>query len=374
MDEKTRILESGSNEPLPEIIKQEEKPNEPVAVQDEIVEEKKVEIKSKAKIIAAAAGGFIGGAGAAFAAMELLKPQVSYSQPASPTIPATGPAPVTVINAEAPIATLVNDNMAFDEAFAAARNEAGQGGVFMWKGELYNTYYTEEWDAMTPEQKTEFAHSLDYPDVHLNQSGLAQEINPTPPVVVITPDPVTTVSSSEPGPPNPLPEPEQPVPSPEPKPPVPSPEPDPPLTSPGVQVLPDPLPEPEPPEPQPLEPEIIAVSFDEKGNALFSIDLDNDAQEDAYVVHYQQDEVYDVIVVDLDHDGVPDQAPEIFPSDYLIADPAAPHQDGLSSQGPYVGLVSGDNDVSNFISKEEPSHQPPDYDNHADTADFQHNI
>lgn len=367
MDEKTRILESGSNEPLPEIIKQEEKPNEPVTVQDEIVEEKKVEIKSKAKIIAAAAGGFIGGAGAAFAAMELLKPQVSYSQPTSPTIPATGPAPVTVINTEAPIATLVNDNMAFGEAFAAARNETGQGGVFMWKGELYNTYYTEEWDAMTPEQKTQFAHSLDYPEVQSNQSGLAQEINPTPPVVVTTPDPVTTLSSSEPGPPNPLPEPETLVHSPEPEPPIVSPEP--------VQPAPSPEPVvPEPPEPQPLEPEIIAVSFDEKGNALFSIDLDNDAQEDAYVVHYQQDEVYDVIVVDLDHDGVPDQAPEIFPSDYIIADPAAPHQNGLGSEGPYVGLVSGDNDVSNYISKEEPSQQPPDFDNDADTADFQHNI
>ncbi len=38
----------------------------------------------------------------------------------------------------------VNDNMSFNEAFAAAREELGPGGVFTWHGEYYNTFYAEE--------------------------------------------------------------------------------------------------------------------------------------------------------------------------------------------------------------------------------------
>lgn len=38
----------------------------------------------------------------------------------------------------------VNDNMSFNEAFAAAREEVGAGGVFAWHGEYYNTFYEEE--------------------------------------------------------------------------------------------------------------------------------------------------------------------------------------------------------------------------------------
>lgn len=38
----------------------------------------------------------------------------------------------------------VNDNMSFNEAFGAAREELGAGGVFAWHGEYYNTFYSEE--------------------------------------------------------------------------------------------------------------------------------------------------------------------------------------------------------------------------------------
>lgn len=40
----------------------------------------------------------------------------------------------------------VSDNMSFSEAFAAAREELGAGGVFSWQGEYYNTFYAEELD------------------------------------------------------------------------------------------------------------------------------------------------------------------------------------------------------------------------------------
>ena len=51
----------------------------------------------------------------------------------------------------------VDQNLSFGEAFTAARAEVGAGGVFIWHGQLYNTYTAEEWQAMSDAQKDEFA-------------------------------------------------------------------------------------------------------------------------------------------------------------------------------------------------------------------------
>ena len=66
-----------------------------------------------------------------------------------------------VIHTDAPFAKGVNDFMSFGEAFKAARLEVGAGGIFEWKGNLYNTYYKEEWDAMDKSEKAEFFASID---------------------------------------------------------------------------------------------------------------------------------------------------------------------------------------------------------------------
>ena len=50
----------------------------------------------------------------------------------------------------------VSDDMTFSEAFAEAREDVGAGGVFYWHGGIYSTFYKEEWDNMTPEEKHEF--------------------------------------------------------------------------------------------------------------------------------------------------------------------------------------------------------------------------
>lgn len=55
-----------------------------------------------------------------------------------------------------PVAASVNDEMSFGEAFAAARAEVGAGGVFEWHGNTYNTYYAEEWEAMSPAEREGF--------------------------------------------------------------------------------------------------------------------------------------------------------------------------------------------------------------------------
>lgn len=39
---------------------------------------------------------------------------------------------------------VVNDEMSFGEAFAAARAAYGPGAMFEWRGNVYNTYYKEE--------------------------------------------------------------------------------------------------------------------------------------------------------------------------------------------------------------------------------------
>lgn len=56
------------------------------------------------------------------------------------------------------VASGVNDSMSFNEAFAAARSEVDAGGCFVWHGNVYGTYYANEWNAMTPEQRDDFAH------------------------------------------------------------------------------------------------------------------------------------------------------------------------------------------------------------------------
>jgi hypothetical protein len=47
---------------------------------------------------------------------------------------------------QAQVATAVNDDMSFSEAFMAARDEVGVGGAFEWQGNVYSTYTADEWD------------------------------------------------------------------------------------------------------------------------------------------------------------------------------------------------------------------------------------
>ncbi len=73
-----------------------------------------------------------------------------------------------ILNEGIDVSTMVNDDMSFGEAFAAARDELGAGGVFMWNGNAYNTYYKEEWADMAQADKDSFIEDyLDIPDDQL---------------------------------------------------------------------------------------------------------------------------------------------------------------------------------------------------------------
>lgn len=54
----------------------------------------------------------------------------------------------------------VDQNLSFGEAFAAARNEVGPGGVFHWHGGIYNTYTAQEWNSMSAGERAQFAQQV----------------------------------------------------------------------------------------------------------------------------------------------------------------------------------------------------------------------
>lgn len=99
-----------------------------------------------------------------------------------------------------PVAT-VSDDMSFGEAFAAAREQVGAGGVFEWHGGIYGTYYADEWNAMSPEERAEFGSHVNYaggsahtaeaepePEVDV-QPEVNVHANETPDVAVVEPEP-----------------------------------------------------------------------------------------------------------------------------------------------------------------------------------------
>ena len=69
----------------------------------------------------------------------------------------------------------VDDAMTFSEAFAAAREQVGAGGVFEWHGKVYGTYYKEEWSAMSQEERSEWQSRIDYNEVQGGATHTASE-------------------------------------------------------------------------------------------------------------------------------------------------------------------------------------------------------
>lgn len=54
----------------------------------------------------------------------------------------------------------VDDSMSFNQAFEAARAQVGAGGVFTWRGNIFNTYTDDEWKAMSNDDKRLFAEQV----------------------------------------------------------------------------------------------------------------------------------------------------------------------------------------------------------------------
>lgn len=123
---------------------------------------KKDGLKWKEVTIGGVSGILLGGAGSfAATAATLRNPEEVVEENNEENVENTADENVTVedaahVTAHGNVASGVNDNMSFNEAFAAARSEVGAGGCFVWHGNVYGTYYANEWNAMSSAQRDEF--------------------------------------------------------------------------------------------------------------------------------------------------------------------------------------------------------------------------
>ena len=130
-------------------------------------EKKKNEEDSK-KIVGASAVAAVAGVAVGLLTPVEVFPQLSEIGDTSEALGET----VNSDGEEMEIATSVDDSMSFSEAFAAARKEVGAGGLFVWHGNTYGTYYAEEWNAMSEEEKEEY-----WADVYDTTSRMNEEAN-----------------------------------------------------------------------------------------------------------------------------------------------------------------------------------------------------
>ncbi|MDP3914242.1 MAG: hypothetical protein Q8R96_10955 [Bacteroidota bacterium] len=66
-----------------------------------------------------------------------------------------------ILHTKNPVQEISDENLPFSEAFKIARSINGPGGWFIWKDNVYNTYYKEEWQSMPQSEKNEYLASLD---------------------------------------------------------------------------------------------------------------------------------------------------------------------------------------------------------------------
>ena len=113
--------------------------------------------------------GILMGAGLLYAGQAIAATKTDVLEETADASTAEAQQADSATEAALPVAQIHND-MSFGEAFAAARAEVGPGGVFIWHGGIYNTYTADEWNAMTPQQKNDFAHQV-------NPEFRAQEVS-----------------------------------------------------------------------------------------------------------------------------------------------------------------------------------------------------
>ena len=120
--------------------------------------------------------GILMGAGLLYAGQAVAATKAETPEETADTATAEAQQADSATEATLPVAQMHND-MSFGEAFAAARAEVGPGGVFIWHGGIYNTYTADEWNAMTPQQKNDFAHQVN-PEVRAHEVPTPTDAHP----------------------------------------------------------------------------------------------------------------------------------------------------------------------------------------------------
>ena len=90
-----------------------------------------------------------------------------------PTVNSTVEAPSHVAENGLKVAE-VDQNLSFGQAFHAAREAVGAGGGFHWHGGIYNTYRLEEWNAMSTEERHQFAQQV-RPEIRPGEENTGRE-------------------------------------------------------------------------------------------------------------------------------------------------------------------------------------------------------
>ena len=138
--------------------------------------------------------GILMGAGLLYAGQAVAATKTETPEETADTATAEAQQADSATEATLPVAQMHND-MSFGEAFAAARAEVGPGGVFIWHGGIYNTYTVDEWNAMTPQQKNDFAHQVN-PEVRAHEVPTPTDAHPDVAVQPATDADVHTVSDT----------------------------------------------------------------------------------------------------------------------------------------------------------------------------------
>ncbi|MBD5324844.1 MAG: hypothetical protein HDS02_08500 [Bacteroides sp.] len=124
--------------------------------------------KKRGSSIGHAAGGFVAGAAAGIGVSATAQTTSSEIPSAIDEVPEASETEEVVSTQETPApeqAILANDEGIriahvdadnFNDAFAQARQQVGPGGVFEYNGRLYGTYYADEWNSMTAQERADY--------------------------------------------------------------------------------------------------------------------------------------------------------------------------------------------------------------------------
>jgi hypothetical protein len=290
--------------------------------------------KSTLRDILLSGGSMVSGAGLAFATQSMINPEELITEDLAETSENLSPAPEPVIYQEAPVATGINDSMSFNEAFASARHELGAGGVFEYRGNVYNTYYAEEWNSLSDDQRTEYAQSVDiittsedpvmtdYEETDASLQGIPDPTGSAPQEVDYADTPIQDVA-----------DPTDPAPQ------------DIDYAGEGTETAPA----------GEVEMEILAVETDEFGNTYISADTDQNAVADIYLADTDANGVIDAMIIDQDENQVADEVLDVTSDNILVSDivqdkPAEEQQvsDQASIEDPDMPDYMNDADVSEF--------------------------
>ena len=144
-------------------------------------------IKGLAKTVATAVTGAAIGSGFPFI-IGKVKASIGELQ-TEETVTEEPATPVAWADGNISVASGVNDEMSFSEAFAAARSEVGAGGAFEWRGNVYGTYYAEEWNSMSPAEKADFNNHFSWNNIDSPSANVTTHTD-----VTTNPDDIEIVS------------------------------------------------------------------------------------------------------------------------------------------------------------------------------------